>query len=76
VIPSTVRRLAQRRQKARRGPVAAAFDALGLFDVYGSWWFMGSSSLLFVSLTGCLIPRWRRSSAPPPPGRRAATSTG
>ena len=39
--------------------VAAAFDALGLFDVYGSWWFAVLVVLLFVSLTGCLVPRWR-----------------
>lgn len=40
-------------------PVAAAFDALGLFDVFGSWWFAALTALLFVSLTGCLVPRWR-----------------
>lgn len=39
--------------------VAAALDALGLFDVYGSWWWGLIVVLLFVSLTGCLIPRWR-----------------
>ena len=34
-------------------------DALGLFDVYGSWWFMTLAVLLVVSVTGCLIPRYR-----------------
>ncbi|HVM00334.1 MAG TPA: cytochrome c biogenesis protein ResB [Egibacteraceae bacterium] len=39
--------------------VAQAFDALGLFDVFGTWWFTALTVLLFVSLTGCLLPRWR-----------------
>ncbi|QBI20343.1 cytochrome c biogenesis protein ResB [Egibacter rhizosphaerae] len=58
VIPTTV---ADWREGVEGpGPeVAAAFDALGLFDVYGSWWFIAVVVLLFVSLTGCLIPRWK-----------------
>jgi cytochrome c biogenesis protein len=40
-------------------PVAAVLDALQLFDVFGSWWFAGLVLLLFTSLTGCLIPRYR-----------------
>lgn len=32
---------------------------LGLFDVYGSWWFMTLYGLLLVSLVGCLLPRYR-----------------
>lgn len=39
--------------------VAAVFDWLQLFDVFGSWWFAALVVLLFVSLTGCLVPRWR-----------------
>ena len=39
--------------------VARVLDALGLFDVFGSWWFMSLIVLLFVSLTGCLVPRYR-----------------
>jgi cytochrome c biogenesis protein len=39
-------------------PWASAFSALGFFDVFGSWWFNAIAVLLFVSLTGCLIPRW------------------
>ncbi|MEX2275677.1 MAG: cytochrome c biogenesis protein ResB [Actinomycetota bacterium] len=35
------------------------FDALGLFDVFGSWWFTLVYSLLLVSLGACLIPRTR-----------------
>jgi cytochrome c biogenesis protein len=38
---------------------ATVFDAVGLFDIFGSWWFAAITVLLFVSLTGCLIPRWR-----------------
>lgn len=40
-------------------PVAALFDALEFFDVFGSWWFLALTALLFVSLTGCLVPRFR-----------------
>jgi cytochrome c biogenesis protein len=43
------------------GPGAAwarLFDALSLFDVFGSWWFLTLTVLLFTSLTGCLIPRY------------------
>lgn len=39
--------------------VARAFDALGFFDVFGSWWFLALTVLLFTSLTGCLAPRYR-----------------
>ena len=40
-------------------PVARVLDALGMFDIFGAWWFMALVVLLFVSLTGCLIPRYR-----------------
>lgn len=39
--------------------VAQALDALGFFDVFGSWWFLVLLVLLFTSLTGCLLPRYR-----------------
>ena len=39
--------------------VAWVLDAAGMFDVFGSWWFMALLALLFVSLTGCLVPRYR-----------------
>ncbi len=58
VIASTVRLW----RDGTEGPgetVARVFDALSLFDVFGSWWFAALTVLLFVSLTGCLIPRWR-----------------
>lgn len=58
VIPSTV--LEWREGVAGPGAeVAAALDALGLFDVFGSAWFMVLTGLLLVSLTGCLTPRIR-----------------
>src|SRR2546422_9047978 len=31
----------------------------GLFDVFGSWWFVLIATLLFLSLVLCLIPRTR-----------------
>lgn len=34
-------------------------EHLGLFDVFGSWWFMAIYGLLLVSLVGCILPRWR-----------------
>jgi cytochrome c biogenesis protein len=39
--------------------VGALYDRLGLFDVFGSWWFMLVTVLLFVSLVACLVPRTR-----------------
>jgi cytochrome c biogenesis protein len=38
---------------------AAIYDRIGLFDVFGSWWFTLIYSLLLVSLVACLIPRTR-----------------
>ncbi|HEX5950887.1 MAG TPA: cytochrome c biogenesis protein ResB [Actinomycetota bacterium] len=38
---------------------ARIFDQLGLFDVYGSWWFTMIYTLLLVSLIACLVPRSR-----------------
>jgi cytochrome c biogenesis protein len=36
-----------------------AFQAAGFFDVFGSWWFVLITALLFVSLVACLLPRSR-----------------
>ncbi len=36
-----------------------AFFRAGFFDVYGSWWFVLITALLFVSLAACLFPRTR-----------------
>jgi cytochrome c biogenesis protein len=38
---------------------AAVYERLGLFDVYGSWWFTLIYALLLVSLAACLGPRTR-----------------
>ena len=41
-------------------PLRARFyRTLGLFDVYGSWWFTAIYALLLISLAACLIPRTR-----------------
>src|SRR6266542_5983296 len=34
-------------------------ERLGLFDVFGSWWFMAIYGLLLVSMIGCILPRYR-----------------
>lgn len=39
--------------------LAGVYEALGLFDVYGSWWFTTTYVLLLISLASCLIPRTR-----------------
>ncbi len=39
--------------------VGEMFLRAGLFDVFGSWWFALVTTLLFVSLIACLIPRTR-----------------
>lgn len=39
--------------------VAEILDGAELFDVFGSWWFATIMVLLLVSLTGCLVPRYR-----------------
>ena len=42
-----------------RPVLARIYRALGLFDVYGSWWFTLLYLLLLISLASCLIPRTR-----------------
>jgi cytochrome c biogenesis protein len=39
--------------------LARVYEALGLFDVYGSWWFTLTYVLLLISLGSCLLPRTR-----------------
>ncbi|CAN5173293.1 cytochrome c biogenesis protein ResB [soil metagenome] len=58
VIASTVRLWREGVDGPGAG-VARVFDALGLFDVFGSAWFAVVTALLFISLSGCLLPRWR-----------------
>lgn len=37
--------------------LAPLYDHLGLFDVFGSFWFAAIYILLFISLAGCIVPR-------------------
>ena len=39
--------------------LGAFYRRAGLFDVFGSWWFVLITTLLFVSLVACLLPRTR-----------------
>ncbi|HEX6255752.1 MAG TPA: cytochrome c biogenesis protein ResB [Euzebyales bacterium] len=58
LVPETV---AQWRTGAA-GPgsdVARVLDGAGMFDVFASWWFATLTALLLISLTGCLLPRYR-----------------
>lgn len=45
-------------------------DRLGMFDVYGSFWFSAIYLLLMISLVGCILPRMKIHAkaimAPPP----------
>lgn len=54
VDPGAVSRWASR--NPGWAPVA---EHLGMFDVFGAWWFMAIYGLLLVSLIGCLLPRYR-----------------
>jgi cytochrome c biogenesis protein len=69
-VPSTV--AAWREGESGPGTmVSAVLDALGAYDVYGSAIFLAVLLALYISLTGCLIPRIRawvrlvRTSEPP-----------
>jgi cytochrome c biogenesis protein len=42
-----------------RPMLARVYRTLGLFDVYGSWWFTLTYVLLLISLASCLVPRTR-----------------
>lgn len=39
--------------------LARVYESIGLFDVYGSWWFTLAYVLLLISLASCLVPRVR-----------------
>ena len=49
---------------------AEIFDSLGLFDVYGSFWFSAIYILLMISIIGCVVPRlkvyWQSFNEQPP----------
>lgn len=58
LVPETVARW-RTGAEGPGGTVVRLFDGAHLFDVFGSWWFAALTVLLLVSLTGCLIPRYR-----------------
>ncbi|HHU39723.1 MAG TPA: cytochrome c biogenesis protein ResB [Propionibacterium sp.] len=56
--------------KAANPAVADLYEAIGLFDVYGSPWFAAVYLLLTVSLIGCIVPRiqvYAKALRQPPP---------
>lgn len=59
---------------AENPATAAWLDKIGMFDVYGSFWFSAIYLLLMVSLVGCIVPRmkihWSAIFAPPPDAPR------
>jgi cytochrome c biogenesis protein len=67
-IPNSPERVG--RYLADHGFWGPLFLRAGFFDVYGSWWFVLITTLLFVSLAACLIPR-TRARGRPSRGRRA-----
>ncbi|MCU1672047.1 MAG: ResB family protein [Frankiales bacterium] len=55
---------------AQHPSLAPVLDRLSLFDVFAAPWFAAVYLLLFISLTGCLVPRIRlhaRALRTPPP---------
>lgn len=56
--------------KTANPALADLYEAIGLFDVYGSPWFAAVYLLLLVSLVGCILPRiavYLRGIRTPPP---------
>ena len=71
VVPQrNIAAVAVRNWHEQHPQLAPVYDALGLFDVYGSPWFAAVYILLMVSLVGCVLPRlkvyWRAMRARPP----------
>lgn len=56
-IPNSPERVAQYR--VDHEVLGAFLQRAGLFDVFGSWWFVLLTVLLFTSLVACLVPRTR-----------------
>lgn len=76
-VPLTVRAW----RTGREGPgelVSGLIDAVGAYDLYGSPAFLLVLLLLFTSLTGCLLPRyrawWRMARRTRPPRSRSLRS--
>ncbi len=60
LIPQAMNSPARVEAMFRDHPALARFyNAAGLFDVYGSWWFTFIYTLLLISLAACLLPRSR-----------------
>lgn len=61
VLPQRPRNPQQVTQYFAEHPTLAPWlDKLSLFNVFGSSWFAAVYLLLFISLTGCVLPRaWR-----------------
>jgi cytochrome c biogenesis protein len=55
--PSSSNRVLQ--YQAAHPLVGEFYQRAGLFDVFGSWWFVLITTLLFTSLVACLVPRTR-----------------
>jgi len=71
ILPQkTASLLRVRRWKENNPDLAKIFEQLGLFDVYGSFWFSAIYILLMISLIGCVIPRlkvyWQNLNEIPP----------
>ncbi len=71
VVPQrNIDAVAVRTWQEQHPQLAPVYDALGLFNVYGSPWFAAIYVLLMVSLVGCVLPRlrvyWRAMRARPP----------
>ena len=56
-IPNSPQRVQQ--YQASHPLIGDFYLRAGFFDVFGSWWFALITTLLFVSLVACLIPRTR-----------------
>lgn len=78
VVPQDgVDSFAARQWREQHPNLTPVYEALGLFDVYGSPWFGAVYVLLMVSLVGCIVPRtrvyWRAARARPPRAPRHLT---
>ena len=79
VIPQeSVDSFGARQWKDQHESLTPIYEALGLFDVYGSVWFAAVYVLLMVSLVGCILPRtkhyWTAARAVPPVAASALLS--
>jgi cytochrome c biogenesis protein len=71
ILPQKTASLLRVNNWKKDNPVTAQlFESLGLFDVYGSFWFSAIYILLMISIIGCVIPRlkiyWNKYNETPP----------